>query len=161
VFVTTTVLGFAHMLKRPEMKQVLLDQLISDCKFYGAVRHCYCIMDNHLHLVIRSPEMKTVSWFMQQFKKRVSKELLPRLTPTELRCLAPFQGQDKRLFWMRGFKGEAIKDEEMYWACIRYIHLNPVRKEICPRVIDYEWSSAQLFEDCRWREGTGIMEAFE
>ncbi|MEQ1933312.1 MAG: transposase [Fimbriimonadaceae bacterium] len=62
---------------------------MSDCKFYGAVLHWYCIMDNHIHLVIRSPETKMISWFMQQFKKNVSKQLLPRLTPTELRRLAP------------------------------------------------------------------------
>ncbi len=160
-FVTTTCLGFARVLQRREVRERLLQILISDCRHYGAVLHAYCIMDHHIHLLVRSPETETISWFMQQFKRHSASEILPLLTPTERRRLLPHQGLDNRQFWKPRFRGEAIQDERMFWGCGRYIHLNPVRALICKRTIDYEWSSAKLYEECLWNEETGIMNSVD
>ncbi|MEQ1823925.1 MAG: hypothetical protein ABL949_15565 [Fimbriimonadaceae bacterium] len=96
---------------------------------------------------------------MQRFKTRSSDEIVALLITSERYGLAHIQDREGHKLWKRSFKGEPIKDEEMFWACIRYIHLNPVRARLCTRIIDYPWSSAQLFEECKWTEEHGIMEA--
>lgn len=158
MFVTTTCLGFAKVLKRDEVKAILMRRLVSDSCHYGAVLHAYCVMDHHIHLLLRSPMQSDMSVFMRLFKKHACDDILPHLNTHETLILRKHRDKEGHRLWMRSFKGKAIKDEEMFWACARYIHLNPLRAGLCERTVDYAWSSARLFEDCAWREETGIME---
>jgi putative transposase len=159
MFVTTTCLGFYPAFRRDEIKAALLEQLIADCRFRGAILHAYCVMDNHIHLLLRSPLDREMSWFMQRFKTHASTLILPKLGVYERHALARHEDREGHKLWKRSFRGIAIRDERMFWACIRYIHLNPLRAGICARTLDYAWSSARLFEECKWQEETGIMEA--
>lgn len=54
MFVTTTCLGWVPALRTDEAKAVLLAHVLDECRFRGAVLHAYCLMDHHLHLVVRA-----------------------------------------------------------------------------------------------------------
>lgn len=43
------------------------------------------------------------------------------------------------------------------WACVRYVHLNPVRAGLCEGPEQYLWSSARLYEEYKWTEDDGIL----
>ncbi|MEQ1934808.1 MAG: transposase [Fimbriimonadaceae bacterium] len=158
MFVTTTCRGFAKVLRRDEIKAILMRRLVSDSHRYGAVIHAFCVMDHHVHLIVRSPMTGNISTFMKFFKKHACDDILPHLDAYETFILDKHRDKEGHRLWMRSFKSKAMKDEDMFWACVRYIHLNPTRAALCERTIDYAWSSARLFEDCAWREETGIME---
>lgn len=156
MFVTTTVLGYTPIFRNPSRRRKLLSLLVEECRFFGAVLHAYCVMDHHLHLILRAPEAMTMSKFMQGFKARTAKALLPDLTPFERRRLKEAE-KDGRALWMRSFRGIRTRREEVFWRCITYVHLNPVRAGLCERAIDYEWSSAAMFEVCHWTEDEGVL----
>ncbi len=156
MFVTTTVLGYTPALRNPREKDHLLSLILESCRYHGAVLHAYCIMDHHVHLVLRAPQGMAMSKFMQSFKRHSALELRKSISPWILERLKK-AGKDNRTLWMRSFRGIPIRTERVFWACIRYLHLNPIRAGICERIEEYPWSSARLFEECRWSVDEGIV----
>jgi len=155
-FVTTTVLGYVPALRSAQISELLLQVLVVDCRFFGAVLHAYCIMDHHIHLVLRAPLDGTISKFMQGFKARSAKAILP-LLDAGLRRQLRVHERDGRSLWMRSFRGIPIRSETVRVACVRYVHLNPVRAGLCERAIDYPWSSAWRYEMGQWDEDEGLL----
>lgn len=156
VFVTTTVLGYTPALRKDAEKARILALLAKACRHHGALLHAFCVMDHHLHLVIRAPLDMTMSKFMQSFKRHAAVAMLDSATPwirNRLREVA----KDGRSFWMRSFRGVRIRREEVFWRCITYVHLNPVRAGMCEGAEEYRWSSALLFEGCQWTEDEGVL----
>ena len=98
--------------------------------------------------------------FMQSFKRHSAKELRKTASPWILRRLRETT-KDNRSFWTRSFRGVPIRSEIVFWSCIKYVHLNPLRAGLCERTIDYPWSSALLFEECRWIEDEGVLPCLE
>ncbi len=93
----------------------------------GFELYAYCLMDNHLHLLIKegnediSNTMKRigvgyVSWFNWQYNR--SGHL--------------FQGR---------FKSEPVENEKYLLTVLRYIHYNPIRAGLVKDIRDYKWSS--------------------
>ncbi len=156
VFVTTTCLDFAHLLKRDEIKDRVVERLWSDHRHYGAVLHAYVVMSNHIHFVSRLPPERTSSWFLQRLKSNVSKELLPLLTPAETGLVDHQRGLDGRQFWKRSFDSLVLREEKAFWQKIGYIHRNPVRAGLVLEPQDYPWSSAKGFNDGNWDEEGGL-----
>ncbi len=97
-----------------------------------------------------------MSKFMQSLKRHSARELRRSAGPGILDRLAS-AGRDNRTFWMRSFRGTPIRTERVFWDCVRYLHLNPVRAGLCERIEDFAWSSARLFEDCCWTEEEGVL----
>ncbi len=156
MFVTTTCLGYTPALLNPRQKERLLSTLAAECQYHGALLHAFCVMDHHLHLVIRAPLMMSMSKFMQSFKRRSASELLDTATPY-VRASLLREIKDDRSFWMRSFRGIPIRSERVMWACVKYVHLNPVRAGICACPEEYAWSSAWIFESCLWTESEGVL----
>jgi len=98
------------------------------CQRYSVDVLAYCLMTNHVHLVL-VPETETG---LQQVLK-----------PLHMRYA-------QRLNRERGWKGHVWQgryfssplDERYTWASIRYVECNPVRAEMVKRAEKYPWSSA-------------------
>lgn len=111
----------------------------------------YVFMPEHVHLLVlpRSAEAR-VSRFLARTKQRASSEIRRQLAASDPRLLARLIVQERPgrpcfRFWQPGsgydrnlFSPQAIA------ASIDYIHRNPVRRGLCERAIDYDWSSARL-----------------
>lgn len=89
--------------------------------------YAYCLMDNHLHLLVYDKNNMLASGmhsigvaYAAYFNKKYARV--------------------GHLFQDR-FKSEVIEDEAYLFAALRYIHQNPVRAGMCERVEDYQWSS--------------------
>src|SRR4051812_46440390 len=80
----------------------------------GARWHClaYCLMDNHLHLLIQTPEAN-LGKGMQHLHGRYARTFNDRY------------GRSGHLFQGR-FGSEHVKDERQMWVTARYIARNPV-----------------------------------
>jgi len=88
---------------------------------------CYVLMDNHLHLMLKTPRPNLAAG-MQGLLSGYALWVGRR----RQRLGHLFQGR---------YRAEMIEDESYYWTVSRYIHLNPVRARLVPRPEQWEWSS--------------------
>ena len=94
---------------------------------FSLIIHSYCLMDNHYHLLVETPEAnisKAMHWLNVSYAvyfntKRDRKGHL-------------FQGR---------FKAIIVNADEYLKVLSRYIHLNPVRAKLAKKPGDYRWSS--------------------
>ena len=161
-FITTTCLDFNHAFKRNSMKDAMVYSLLDDCRHYGAKLEAWVVMVHHLHLLVRVPPDRDVSWFVQRIKSNSAKALLPKLTSEELAGFDQQRGLNRRSFWKRGFRSVPIRTEPVFFQKARYIHENPVKASLCVKIEDYRWSSGHLWEEGRWTwdEGLAIPEDY-
>jgi putative transposase len=93
--------------------------------------YAYCLMDNHVHLLLREKEnnlatvMKRINIsFSQYFNKRYS------------RVGHVFQNR---------YRSDPIEDETHFLHCARYIHNNPVKAGLVQAPANYLWSSYGIY----------------
>ena len=91
--------------------------LFETCERGGWKLHAYCVMGNHFHLALETPEpnlSEGMRLLQSVFSLRFNK----------------FRQEKGRIFQGR-FKSVVIEDmERLGWLC-HYIHLNPVRAGVC------------------------------
>lgn len=49
----------------------------------------------------------------------------------------------KKKLWMPRFDDEVIRNQQMFWAKLNYIHNNPLKAGLVTRAEDYKYSSAR------------------
>jgi putative transposase len=108
-------------------KLILLDKLKSCKDIFNLSCHAYCIMDNHYHILIETPDAnlsesihRLNSLYAQYFNKRYD------------HAGHVFQGR---------FHAILVERESYLLELCRYIVLNPVRAGIVRHPADYRWSS--------------------
>lgn len=89
--------------------------------------HAYCVMGNHFHLVLDTPEAN-IARGMQYLKSSYA---------LWFNASKPREGA---LFERRYF-AEVLEDEAHAVAVCRYVVLNPVRARLCLHPADWSWSS--------------------
>jgi putative transposase len=90
----------------------------------------YCLMSNHVHLIVRPLEEKKLSKMMQGIT----------LCYTQY-----FNRKYKRTgrLWECRYHSTVINEEKYIWAVSRYIENNPVRVGMVKKAKDYQYSSAK------------------
>jgi putative transposase len=91
--------------------------------------HHFVLMPDHFHLLI-TPQTsleRAVQFIKGEFSYRVKREI----------------GSNAEI-WRRGFADHRIRDAEDYDRHMHYIHLNPVKRHLCNRPDEYQYSSAYL-----------------
>lgn len=95
----------------------------------GLKVHGYCLMTNHVHLIINpGDDAANLS------------ELMKRLAARHTRRINRIEGRTGTA-WEGRFKCSPIGTEHYLLACTRYVDLNPVRAGLVRRPEDYCWSS--------------------
>jgi len=102
--------------------------ILSDaCKTYNWVCHAYCLMDNHYHLLIETPDAN-LSKGMRQLNGRYTQNF----NRAHHHVGHVFQGRYKAI----------LIDRNSYLLEVsRYIVLNPVRAQMVHSAKDWPWSS--------------------
>jgi putative transposase len=129
--------GYYHVVSRGvEQRLVFLDDA-DRRRFVGllgdvVVRRewaclAYCLMGNHYHLIIRTPQPDLPRGMHQ-------------LNGLYARAFNERHRRVGHLFQDR-YKALRIKREPHLWATVRYIALNPVRAGLCAAPEQWEWSS--------------------
>ena len=114
---------FAH----DEQRLYFLDLLGQASERFDADWHAYCLMGNHYHLMLRTPEGNL---------QRIMRHVNGVYTQYYNRTL----GRDGPLF--RGRYKAVLVDAETYWIQLsRYIHRNPLEAGIVNKLARYPWSS--------------------
>ena len=113
----------------------------------------YVIMPEHVHLILYPREgVVKIADFLYSLKKSVTNRALDfvrRETPGFLRQMEDRQpnGTISYRFWQRGGGyDENLFNPRKVWEKIHYIHMNPVRRELCETPESWPWSSAAAYE---------------
>ncbi len=99
---------------------------ISDYKIYA-----YCLMDNHIHLLI-----KEVKESISQSMKRIGVGYVHWYNKKYERCGHLFQDR---------YKSEVVEDDKYLMVVLRYIHQNPLKLPDVKSFNEYQWSSYKDF----------------
>lgn len=104
-------------------------EIISDLKEEMKFEiYAYCLMSNHVHLIINEVNMGDISLIMK-------------------RMLTKYAGWYNRKYGRSGilianrFKSEPVENDEYLLPLSRYIHQNPVKAGIASGIDSYKWSS--------------------
>lgn len=88
----------------------------------------YCIMDNHVHILIKEDSIECVSHFMHKVNTLYAMYFNKKYNRVG------YVFRDR-------YKSQAIYSEKQLYTCINYIHNNPVKAGICKIASEYEYSS--------------------
>ncbi|QKT03385.1 transposase [Ectothiorhodospiraceae bacterium 2226] len=123
--------GRKRVFKTDAQREYFLQLLAATAERYRAEWHAYCLMDNHYHLLLRTPEgnlqrvMRHVNGLYTQFFNRAER-------------------RDGALF--RGRYRAVLVDADAHWLELsRYIHRNPLEAGMVRDLDDYPWSSYRAY----------------
>jgi REP element-mobilizing transposase RayT len=115
-------------------KKRALELLKESVDEHHAEVYSYCIMSNHVHLVVKA-QITELSEFIHFWASAYAK------------YYNYIHDRFGHVFQNR-FKSECIEDERYFWTCIRYIHLNPEHAGIVKNYKTYRYSSIQEYSKC-------------
>lgn len=92
---------------------------------------CYCLMDNHVHLLLHTKEMH-----LKYFVSRVN-SIYAKFFNKKYNYIG-------HLYQDRYFS-EIIESDTQLIETSRYIHLNPVRANMVRKPEEYKWSSYSMY----------------
>ena len=95
------------------------------------VLHSYCLMTNHVHLLVTAHEAKSCSRLMKHLGQLYAQYVNKRY------------GRTGGL-WEGRFKSCLVQSETYLLTCYRYIELNPVRAGLAGSAAQYSWSSFRV-----------------
>ena len=113
--------------------------LFEACEKCGWILEGFCVMTNHFHLIIRTPSGNLIygmKWLQATFANRYHR----------------FRNDHGKLFQGR-YKSLIVEEDTYLGALQHYVHLNPVRANMCsvPELKDYRWSSYWYMQHPRKR----------
>jgi putative transposase len=99
----------------------------------------YCLMDNHYHLVVHTPEGN-----LARFLRHVDGVYTQRFNRIHRRDGPLFRGR---------YKAILIEADEYLKQLVRYVHLNPVQAKLVQDPAQYPWSSHKEYLKGKTSEG--------
>ena len=105
------------------------DLLASQCRRQGVACWAYCLLPNHVHLILVPGREEALGRALGETHRRYTSVVNARLRVTG------------HLFQSRF--GSVVMDEDHLMAAARYVALNPVRAGLAARAEDWRWSSAR------------------
>ena len=144
--------GVYHVMLRGINQQTIFEddednekylEVLELCKtLSGFELYSYCLMGNHIHLLL-----KTINEDLDLIFKRIG-----------ARYVYWYNWKYKRtghLFQDR-FRSEPVNDDKYFLTVLRYIHQNPVKAKLCKNPDEYKWSSYKEYIDKN--HNTGIVD---
>lgn len=112
-------------------REKFLSYLEAASKRYAAVIHAYCLMSNHYHLLLETPQGN-----LSQIMKHINSSYTTYFNVKRKRAGHLLQGR---------YKAILVEADEYALELTRYIHLNPVRVGIVPTPENYTWMSYRCY----------------
>lgn len=129
--------GIYHIMLRGINQQLIFEDVEDSEKYLEILKECkavseykiyaYCLMGNHIHLLIKVEKES-----LEQIFKRIGGKFVYW-----------YNGKYKRVghLFQDRFKSEPIDDDSYLLTVMRYIHQNPIKANIANKISEYEYSS--------------------
>ncbi|MBP6014639.1 MAG: transposase [Alphaproteobacteria bacterium] len=102
--------------------------LAARCRAEGVEVLAYCLMPNHVHLILVPPHEDALSAVLSRLHRDYARRI-------------NFRAGWRGFLWQGRFASFAMDDDYLL-ACARYVELNPVRARLVVHPADWPWSSA-------------------
>ncbi|MCG2725929.1 MAG: transposase [Elusimicrobia bacterium] len=119
--------AYKNIFNNDSDRELFLETLYAVIKRYNWLCHSYCLMDNHYHLLIETPDAN-LSVGMRQLNGVYTQKYNKR----HKKCGHIFQGR---------FKAILVEKDNYILAVSRYIVFNPVRAGMVKDIKNWKWSS--------------------
>jgi len=155
-FVTFTVVDWIDIFTRREFKLLIIDSLRYCQKNKGLEIFAYCLMSNHLHLIVRAKEGFRLSPIIRDFKKFTSREIIRLMAEIKesrrewmLRRFSFRAAINPKIknyqVWQPGSHAVELMSNKFMQQKLDYIHENPVRALVVSEPEHYWFSSARNY----------------
>jgi REP element-mobilizing transposase RayT len=155
-FLTITVVDWVDVFIRKNYKLKIIQSLKYCQENKGLEIFGYCLMTNHLHLIVKAIGIQSLSEILRDFKSHTAKSIVQmiREEPESRRnwIMERFQLAGKNLkridhfkFWQDGNHPEIILYPDSFYKMLNYTHQNPVKTMIVEKPEDYYFSSARNY----------------
>ena len=105
------------------------DLLAEGCRAAGVAVWAYCLMPNHVHLILAPRDADGLRAALGEAHRRYTRHV-------------NFREGWRGYLWQGRFASFPM-DQRHLLACARYVELNPVRAGLARRARDWRWSSAR------------------
>lgn len=129
--------GIYHIMLRGINRQTIFEDEKDNGRFLDTLKeykdvsgyklYAYCLMGNHVHLLMKE-EQEDLSTIM----RRIGASYVYWYNMKYERCGHLFQDR---------FKSEVVESERYFLTALRYIHQNPLKAGIVKDIDSYKWSS--------------------
>lgn len=139
--------GIYHVMLRGINQQQIFEDEEDNEKYLEILKECkaisgyqifaYCLMGNHIHLLIKEGQEE-----ISQVFKRIGARFVYWYNWKYRRQGHLFQDR---------FKSEAVENDEYFLTVLRYIHQNPVKSKLVKNTKEYKYSSYNSYinqKDC-------------
>jgi len=124
-FITFSCYQRAPLLGTPEARRVFEQTLEKVRQWYALYVTGYVVMPEHVHLLISEPERGNLAIVIQMLKQ---------ITAHQLKATAD-------AFWLARYYDFNVWSESRVVEKLRYMHRNPVKRDLVEHPGDWEWSS--------------------
>lgn len=132
-----------HIMLRGINQQQIFEEEEDYTKFLEILKHyqtvseytiyAYCLMGNHIHLLM-------------EFKKEDIGQVFKRIGTKYVYWYNIKYGRTGHLFQDR-YKSEPVDDDAYFLTVMRYIHQNPIKAGLCKKVDGYKYSSFNEYKN--------------
>ena len=106
--------------------QYYLDTLAEQAIKYGCRIHAYCLMTNHVHLLLTPEQYDSAALLMKHLGQRYVQYIN--------------RGYRRSgTLWEGRFRSCLVQERNYVLACYRYIEMNPVRAGMATHPAEYRW----------------------
>ena len=129
--------GIYHTMLRGIDRQQIFEDSEDYLRFIDVLQECreecgfklyaYCLMGNHVHILLKVEEESLETIF-----KKIGGRYVYYYNVKYRRVGHLFQDR---------FKSEPVEDDAYLLTVLRYIHQNPVKAKLCSKIADYPYSS--------------------
>ena len=155
-FVTFTIVEWIKVLADDSCKYLIIDAI----KYYqankGLIVYGYCIMPNHVHMIIQAVGEFTISEILRDLKKFTARAIVNKLeqgkSEVHMEVLKQFSEAGKLLkritnfkVWQDGTMAKLVYSNKFLMEKLSYIHNNPVEYELCNTPWQYKLSYASNY----------------
>ena len=156
-FISFATVEWIDVFTRSIYKEVIIDSLKYCQENKGMILYAWCLMTNHIHMIISSDGKNKQEDIIRDFKKHTSKKCLEliNINAGESRrnwMLWIFQSAGKKnsnnkkyQFWRQDNHPIELDTNYMMDQKLEYIHNNPVEEGIVERPEEYLYSSAKNY----------------
>lgn len=165
-FITFAVVKWVDVFTRKEYSDILVESLRFCQREKGLKIHAWCIMSNHVHLIISARQPFALSDIIRDLKKYTSSQILKSIEESlgESRknwmlwlfksAGAKNDRNEKYQFWRQENRPVECSSKEIFSTKIKYLHENPLRAGMVREEWNYQYSSAIDY----YTEGKGMLD---
>ncbi|MCX2744392.1 transposase [Mangrovivirga sp. M17] len=156
-FVTFAVVEWVDVFTRRNYAEIVVDSLIFCQKNKGLEIYAWCLMSNHLHLIVAAKKGFNLSDILRDFKKYTAKEIISAINNNHSESRRNWmlwifkQAGSKNnknnsfQFWRQNNQPKELITNQFKDQKLDYIHNNPVESGLVKRPEDYVYSSASNY----------------